>query len=492
MKKLLKNSPIAIINRIRINYNILNAPTKAALWYTFCNIAQKGISLLSTPIFTRIMTTSQYGVYSVYQSWYSVITIFATLNLYAGVYNNGMTDYPEDRPKFTSSLQGLSTTITLVLFVIYLCSIKFWNNIFGLSTIYVLAMFIELLFVPAYNFWSAGQRYDYKYKKLVAVTLLIIIASPLTGVLAVLSTEYKAEARVLSYVTIQVCVGLVLYIYNLVKGKAFFVKKYWKFALAFNIPLIPHYLSQTILNQSDRIMISNMVGSSEAAIYSVAYTVSMMMTIVTNAINNSFVPYTYKSLKNGNSKGIAKNANYLVILVGMACIVAMCFGPEIICIFAAPDYYEARWIIPPVATALFFMFLFPLYCNIEFYYKETKCIMVASCLAAGLNILLNYFGIQLFGYITAAYTTLICYIVLAITHYFVHLWVLKKNGIQEKIYNSRFFMLLSIVLIAVMIGMTLIYDHAIVRYAIIAVILVVSVIKRGLIRNLYKEFSKNN
>lgn len=477
------------VEKIMSLYKNMNAPAKAALWYTFCNVAQKGISLLSTPIFTRIMTSSQYGVYSVYQSWYSIITIFATLNLYAGVYNNGMTDYPEDRPRFTSALQGLSTTITFVLLAVYLCSKQFWNNILGLSTIYIIAMFIELLFVPAYNFWSAGQRYDYKYKKLVVVTLFIIVASPLTGVVAVINTEYKSEARVLSYVAIQVFVGFVLYVYNMVKGKSFFVKKYWKFALAFNIPLIPHYLSQTILNQSDRIMISNMVGSSEAAIYSVAYTVSMMMTIVTQAINNSFVPYTYKALKNGNRRGISRSANFLVILIGAACLVAMCFGPEIIRIFAAPDYYEARWIVPPVATSLFFMFLFPLYCNIEFFYKETKCIMIASCLAAGLNIFLNYIGIRKFGYIAAAYTTLICYIVLAITHYFVHLWVLKKNGEKEKIYNSRFFAFLSIILIVVMVGMTLIYDRAIIRYLVLVVIIIVIIIKKNTIIEWYKDVS---
>ena len=52
----------------------------------------------------------------------------------------------------------------------------------------------------------------------------------------------------------------------MVKGKAFYIRDYWRFALAFNIPLIPHYLSSQILNQADRIMIGNMIGKGEAAI----------------------------------------------------------------------------------------------------------------------------------------------------------------------------------------------------------------------------------
>ena len=85
-------------------YNNLSEPIKATLWFTISSIIQKGIALLSTPIFTRLLTTEEYGVYSVYQSWYSILLIFATLNLYAGVYNNGMTKWPDKRQEYTSSL----------------------------------------------------------------------------------------------------------------------------------------------------------------------------------------------------------------------------------------------------------------------------------------------------------------------------------------------------------------------------------------------------
>lgn len=80
------------------------------------------------------------------------------------------------------------------------------------------------------------------------------------------------------------------------KGKCFFNKRYWKYALLFNVPLIPHYLANYALGQSDRIMIGKLIGSSEAAFYSVAYTISMMMMLIISAINNSFIPYLYKEL----------------------------------------------------------------------------------------------------------------------------------------------------------------------------------------------------
>ena len=476
------------MNKLFEYYKKIPTPAKASLWFTISSVIQKGISLLSTPIYTRLLTTDQYGIYSVYQSWYSIILVFATLNLYAGVYNNGMTKWPDKRNMYTSNLLGLSTTCTIVLFFIYMLAADFWNRLFGLSSIFVLAIFIEALFIPAFNFWSTSQRFDYNYKKLVVITIGMGLASTIIGVLSVLSTElYKAEARVLSYVLVQVVVGLIFYIYIMWKGDSFYSKEYWKFALAFNLPLIPHYLSQTVLNQADRIMISNMVGKSEAAIYSVAYSVSMMFTIVTTAINNSFIPYTYKAIRDKQYAKLKKNASFLVMAIGLACIVAMALGPEIIRVFAAPSYYEARWVIPPVACALFFMFVYPLFCNVEFYFEQTKFIMMASSVAALANVALNYVGIKLFGYIAAAYTTLICYILLAIAHYFAHKIICKNKDVDFVIYDIRLIILLSFALIIVMVCMTLIYDRLIIRYSIVAITALLAIIKRKIIAKKIRE-----
>lgn len=468
-------------------YKKLSNPVKASLWFTISSIIEKGIALISTPIFTRILSTEEYGMYSVYQSWYSVVLIFTTLNLYAGVYNNGLTKWPEQRKKYTSALQGLSTTITIIWFIIYMLGMDFWNKLLGLSSLFILAMFIQALFIPAFNFWASEQRYDYKYKKLVIISLIIGISSPLLGIIAVISSSYKVEARVLSFALIQVCVGLIFYIYNYRKGKCFYNRSYWKFALLFNLPLIPHYLAQIVLGQADRIMIAKMVGKEEAAIYSVAYTISMMFTIVTNAINTTFIPYTYKAMKDKEYKNLKNNTSFLVLLVGSACIVAMAFGPEIIKIFAAPEYYEARWIIPPVAESLFFMFIFPLFCNIEFYFEKTKFIMIASGVAAVTNIILNIIMIPKFGYIAAAYTTLICYIFLSVIHYIAYRRICHIEGLFIQLYNIKFIACLGIVSILVMIFMAILYDVLVIRYVIIFIISLVIFIKRGTVINKFKE-----
>ena len=162
------------------------------------------------------------------------------------------------------------------------------------------------------------------------------------------------------------------YIYICARGKKFYVNEYWKYALAFNLPLIPHYLSQMLLIQSDRIMIDRLVGSGPAAIYSVAYNVSLIMSLVTNSLVATYIPSLYSDLKNKNIKDIQDRSLTLNVIVAVLTIVAMLFGPELIKIFATEEYYQAIWIIPPVAMSVFFNSIYSVFVNIEFYYEKNE------------------------------------------------------------------------------------------------------------------------
>ena len=54
------------MRKILEKYKGLEIPAKATIWFTISNILQKGILFLAVPIYTRLMTTSEYGIYSVF------------------------------------------------------------------------------------------------------------------------------------------------------------------------------------------------------------------------------------------------------------------------------------------------------------------------------------------------------------------------------------------------------------------------------------------
>lgn len=446
-------------------------PAKASFWFMICTVLQKGISMVTMPIFTRIMSPEQYGVVSVYNAWYGILAIFATLNLSAGVFNKGMIKYETDKPNYVSSMLGLAGTATILIGIIYLINPALWEQALQLPRILIITMLVTYFFESAFALWAVYERFHYHYKYLVLVTIATSVLSSAFSIIVVFNTQNKGIARIVSTAVFQSAIYAIIYIMIVKKSRKLFNKEYWVYALKFNIPLIPHYLSMTVLGQSDRIMINNMVGSGQAAIYGVAHNISTLMTIITNAISGTYVPFVYRSIKDKKYSDVKKITNLLLVIVAVCCTAILLFGPEIIRLFAPEEYYAARWVIPPISISIYFVFLYQLFGNIEFYFEKTKFVMIASCIGAITNILLNFIFINRYGFVAAAYTSLVCYILFSVMHYLFSKMVLKQNQINiDRLYDMKGVLIISIALLAFMIIITVIYDFIVIRYSVILVV----------------------
>lgn len=473
--------------RVLNKYRLMSKPVKASLWFIISNVILKGISFITLPIFSRLLTTSEYGMVAVYQSWVSLILIITTLTVWGGGFNVGMVKYADEQKKLVSSFQGLAIALTIVWFVVLFPFISFASKWAGISKHLIIFMFIEILTQIPFNIWSTEQRYKFEYKKLVLVTIIISILNPVLGIFLVLNTtQYKVEARIISNLCIQLVIGLILFIRNQINGRCFFNRKLWKFGFMFNVVLIPHYLSTQILNQSDRVMINSMCGSSEAGTYSVAYNFAMLLSLITNGINSSLTPHIYQCMKDRNVKNLSKETTGIIFLVAMMTAGLICIVPDVFIFLLPNSYYTSMRVIPPVAVGAFFLFLYPLFGSIEFYYEENKYITISSTIGAILNIILNYIFIDLFGYMAAAYTTLFCYICFCFFHYCFMNKILKKHGASQNIYNIKAIGGVSIGLIIIMCMMLSVYDYQLIRWLFIVSIGVVCIVKKRWIIELMK------
>lgn len=473
----------------KLHGDILSAPAKAGFWFTMCGFLQRSISLITAPVFTRLMTTEQYGSYSVYLSWYNIIAIFTSLNLYSGVFNNAMLKFEHDRDKYIASMQGLTITLCSCIFIIYIIFHQQWIILTGLSPFITTLMFVELLFAPSLLFWSAHQRFEYKYKFLILITIIKSILNPLLGIIFVVLSKDKATARIISTVIVESAFCIVFMFWQFEKGNAFYIKKFWKYAFFFNLPLIPHYLSGSVLNQGDRIMIERMVGSSEAGIYSVAYNIGILMQIVVVAINSTYTPWFYKALKNKKLKDIQKISNLLLLLMGFGVILLVFVAPELTRIFAPEKYHNAVYVIPPVAASMFFFFLYTYYANIEFFYESKKFVAIASIASAILNIVLNWIFIKRFGYFAAGYTTLVCYIFNCVAHaLFARKGYYKNNeSNSDYCFDDKTIFLMSLFLMIICIAISFTYKMWYIRWGILIVLNVVAIIYYILNKNKIKN-----
>lgn len=470
-------------------YKNMPVQAKASIWYAVCNFFQKGISFIVVPIYIRLLTTGEYGEWNIFQSWRDILIVLASLNLYAGVYTKTLVDNKNDRDRYTSSMQGLGTLITIGLLAVYVFTRAWVNPLIGLNTPYMLLLFLYFIVYPAFSFWGTRQRVEYKYKSMVVVTAIVSLLTPALSLALFFMTELRELALVLGFLIVQCAIGIIFYVYHFIKGKCFFNKGYWKYAVKFNVPLIPHYLSLIVLGQSDKIMIKYYCGESDAGIYSFPYQIASAINVLITAINGSRVPWMYEQLKAKIYDRIGKITNMLILLMGGIVTFIALLAPEIMLIGTA-DYEEAVYVIPVVTLGVFFTFIYDLYASIEFYYGSTKYVMYASVTGAVLNIILNAIFLPVFGYIAAAYTTLICYIIFMLMHYLFARKVIKEQNISTQIYNNKMIFLFSAVITIVGLGCMATYLFLPVRILLIAAVLIAAFILRKKIIGILKSIKK--
>jgi O-antigen/teichoic acid export membrane protein len=427
-------------------YKKLPKPLKASFWAIVCSVVQKCISFITTPIFTRLLTPEQFGLCNIYDSWYTIIILFTSLNVFQNGFNNAMIKYGERKDEYISSVQCLVAFLAIVFGVFTLLNYKLFYKITSLPVSCLVVLIIELIFVPSYSLWIAKSRFDYDYLPVIVGTLFIGFFSPVAGILLIQMTNNKAEAKIISFAIVQILIGIIAFILNYKKGKKCYDKSMWLYTFKLNIPLIPYYLSSIILSQADRIMINYQCGAKETAFYSLAYTLSLIMTIVSNSINQSLIPFIYKRINSKNISGIDRIVNISCLVVGAINMIIIFIGPELVSFFGTNEYTSAKWVIPPVSISVYFIFLYQMFSLVQLYFGKTKSMASASVLVAVLNIILNYFAINRFGFIAAGYTTLISYMVLTLMYYYVYRKSVNEKGIIG-IYNIKYIVNLSLIVL---------------------------------------------
>ena len=473
-------------------YNTMPYAVKAGFWFTVSSFLQKTISFVTMPIFTRLLNTEEYGAVTIFNSWESIFLLFVTLNVFYGAFNTAMADFEDERDQYSSSLVGFILLTSIIGFFIYNVLQVPINKLTGMSYFLTCIMFCQIFFQGIVSIWFARLKFSYNYIPVTVATVVLFGLSPIFSIIGIeLFPDYKVEAKLIGNLIAYIIVGTYSFfsLYN--KGRSLIASKYWKYAITFSAPLIVHYLASMVLGQADRIMISKYISDSAAAIYAVAYSVSMILTILTTSVNQAVVPWLFESIKS-NVLFKTKKAIYILLLMTvLALFFVMLFGPEVIKIVATPDYYDACWIIPSLMASLFFTFVYQLFANIEFYFKKNIYIISASIIAAIINIVLNSIFIPIYGYRAAAYTTLVCYMLFGLFHYICARKVAIRQGLEWPFSISVIigFSLLLLLLTGIVL---IVYNNSIMRYCVILFTAIMIIINYRRILGLIKQIKNKN
>ena len=297
---------------------------KSGIWFTICGFLQKAISMLCTPFFTRILTREQYGVVNTFMAWQLVINLLVTLTLYRSIMN--LYVKYENKKEVLSSLCSLSLIITLTWTLLAVVFINPLSKIIGLSRPLILCLFLYSIGESIMQCWMNYKRYIYDYKPAIFVSLLITIISGFGGVFCIIFIAATAEWKIYPQIFAYLLLGTIIYLFLILKVRKFYDKGVWLYSLSFCLGLMPHYLSEFVLQSSDKIMIDKMCGASDVAYYSVAYSVGSLILLFASALNSSFVPYQYQMIQSKKNKTLAQTTTFFMTFLAGILLLIMLFG----------------------------------------------------------------------------------------------------------------------------------------------------------------------
>lgn len=398
-----------------------NTPVTASFGYTIGNLCLKGVGFITVPIFARLLSTSDFGVYNTFIACEGIIYIFISFALNASM-KNAKYAFPDSLDEYTSSIAVLpAITALLTLFLSYVAR-QWVAKVLSLSPDTISLLVIYSYCSGLVILYQSRIALDYNYKEYLKLAFFNLVCNVSVSIILILTvfSDMRYMGRILGgTISYSIIAAYILHrIFRI--SRPHFNSKFWKYGLKISLPLIPHALAQTLLLSSDRIMITKMIGNAETGLYSFSYTLYSIIQIVINSLDTVFSPWVFKKLHENNSiSDVKKMGTCFAQFIALVVMNTFLICPELIGMLGGKKYSESVYSAFPVLLSGFFALSYCVPAVLEYYSEKTKFISMGTTIAAFLNIALNYFFIKKIGYIGAAYSTLISYII----YFFLHMYI---------------------------------------------------------------------
>lgn len=376
------------------------------------------ISFLLLPLYTSILSTSEYGNYDLLNTLSIFIIPFITLLIEEAMFRF-LIDAKNDEEK--SEVISHAVIVTLTNMVIGAGVIYLFGTIFNYPyTVYLIFFVLASILSTLAGSCSRGQG-DYKLYSIFAslsslftvILNVVFIAILKWGVVSLFLAYIIANASVSIWLLLKMNVHKLLSFKKINKSKL-------KEMLKYSIPLVPNSVSWIIINLSDRLIIVTFINTAANGIYAIS---NKFSTII-----NTFYSFFYMAWKESASKVFDKedkdkfynniyiNLKHLLMAVSIG---MLAYLPFVFPVLVNKEYYDAYQYIPILILAVYFNNISSYCGGIFAAYKDTNTMGLSTLIAAIINIVVNISLVKHIGLYAAVISTLVA-------SYAVYLYRIKK------------------------------------------------------------------
>lgn len=394
----------------------------------------QGISVISSPIFSRLLGTDGYGNLTSFTVWAGIAcTVFSVMTNMT--IPNARVEYAEgEQDGYQSSVMTLSLLVFAVGGILMAVLAGPISDFLKFEKYMVALLLVQALGAFGTNFLNSKFTYEFQADKNMVLSVFMAVATMGLSLLLVLllPEEQRFVGRILGTAVVYGGVGIAACAWILRRGKTFYHPGYWKFCLLLSVPMVFQNLSYQVLGNSDILMLKQMVGASDSGIYSLAFTLAQIMFTIFTALNNSWTPFFFDDMKEGRRENAARQAEHFLELFTVLSMGFVLLCREVYQIYADESFWAGTQLLPIFVSSYYVNFLCTFPVNFEYFHKKTGVVAAATIGAAMINLGMNYVFILKFGMMGAAVATLLSHCIQFAMHEVYSRLVLGKKSYPFK------------------------------------------------------------
>ena len=390
------------------------------------NMCTKFISFFMLPLYTTLLSTSEYGTVDLIGTYVTLIAVILTLQFEQGLFRFliDIRNNEKFQKRYISTaffvVLGLCTIFLIVAIPILL--IAKYKYTFQL-VIYVVGVSVNaiILQIPRglgnNTLYAAGSCISGVSNVLLNVLFIAVLKCGVNGMLLASIISIFLSSIFIAY-------NLQLHRYLSLKciRKELFVN-----LLNYSFPLIPNTLCWWVVSASDRIIINFFLNVGANGIYSVACKFPSIFSMFSNMFQIAWTESAAVNVEEDGSEGyFQKIINQAIRFYSSCNIGIIAIMPFVFSILIKQNFSDAYFYIPILMTGALFHSIADLYGSIYTAFKMTKEIAKTTLISAVLNIIINIMFINFIGIYAAAISTLLAYLIIAV---YRHIDVQRKMKI---------------------------------------------------------------
>ncbi len=389
--------------------------------FAISSFGSKILFFFLTPLYTYVLATEEFGIVDLINTTIQFIYPVLTLAI-----SEATLRFAFDKEKNKNKVLGTSLFFVFIA-VVVLCLLsplfaKMDTSMKDYWGVFVLTFALFNIHICFSNFIKGiGKTKLFAVQGLVQTFSIIICNILLLIVFKLGVIGYLISMIVGHVVPIFVsCFGAKLYRYIKPSKPDF---KLIKEMLSYSIPMIPTILAWSVNTSIDKYMIIGMLGLSESGIYSVAHKIP---TIVTTFVSVFVNAWQLSAISNHGESGESEYYTNvyacmnIVLLLG--CMLLVLLSRFICSILFAESYFSAWKCVPLLSISAIFSSHAGFLAAAFRADKKTKNLFASVFAGAVVNVVLNYFLIQIYGNIGAAIATAVSFGVV---------WVVRLFTVQK-------------------------------------------------------------